>query len=103
MPSLSITPKYDPGPEIGIATPMRSTRSCAAAAVAARTMAPASASLLARFITPPPMGAANVPLRAAADEDTARLDAHARRAVRWRRRLSRTAGHGDRAFLHRQR
>src|SRR6059058_3695956 len=56
MPSLSITPKYEPGPEIGIATPMRTTRSCAAAAAAARTMAAASASLLASFITPPPVG-----------------------------------------------
>src|SRR3954471_6612933 len=56
MPSLSITPKYDPGPEIGIATPMRTARSCAATTVDARTMAPASASLLARFMTPPPVG-----------------------------------------------
>src|SRR5919204_6162739 len=56
MPSLSITPKYDPGPEIGIATPMRTTRSCAVAAADARTMAPASASLVAKFMTPPPMG-----------------------------------------------
>src|SRR5205807_6048988 len=56
MPSLSITPKYEPGPEIGIATPMRTTRSCAAAAADARTMAAAQARLLASFITPPPVG-----------------------------------------------
>src|ERR671934_1223411 len=56
MPSLSITPKYDPGPEIGIATPMRTTRSCADAVVVARMMTLASASLLARFMTPPPVG-----------------------------------------------
>ena len=32
MPSLPITPKYEPGPEIGISTPMRMTLSCAWAA-----------------------------------------------------------------------
>src|ERR671931_2248500 len=60
MPSLSITPKYDPGPEIGIATPMRTTRSCAAAAMVARATTLASASLLARFMTPLLWVAANV-------------------------------------------
>src|SRR3989442_11439038 len=60
MPSLPITPKYDPGPEIGIATPMRMTRSCACAARAAQANAKIAA-LTASFIGFPLSGdAANV-------------------------------------------
>src|SRR5690349_12876919 len=51
MPSLSITPKYEPGPEIGIATPMRMTRSCAVAIADAHTIAPASAIRIASFMS----------------------------------------------------
>src|SRR5882762_7060774 len=49
MPSLPITPKYEPGPEIGISTPMRMTFSCACAAKIAQAnarIAPLSASFM---------------------------------------------------------
>src|SRR5438552_3250508 len=49
MPSLPITPKYDPGPEIGISTPTRMTFSCACAAKVAQAnarIAPLSASFI---------------------------------------------------------
>src|SRR6266513_2161318 len=50
MPSLPITPKYDPGPEIGVSTPTRMTFfSCACAAKVAQAsarIAPSSASFI---------------------------------------------------------
>src|SRR3954464_3114591 len=54
LPSLPITPKYEPGPEIGISTPMRITLSCAIALNDAAAAAHASAAMNLSFIVPPP-------------------------------------------------
>src|SRR5512134_630814 len=58
MPSLPITPKYDPGPEIGISTPTRTTLSCACtangAAVSTVLNASATTDIDACFTEPPP-------------------------------------------------
>src|SRR5260221_13019844 len=53
MPSLPITPKYEPGPEIGISTPMRITRSCANALNAMAAANAAIAVLSTGFMDPP--------------------------------------------------
>src|SRR5258708_37125932 len=53
MPSLPITPKYEPGPEIGISTPMRITRSCAKALNAMAAANAAIAILSTGFMDPP--------------------------------------------------
>src|SRR5713226_3921956 len=60
MPSLPITPKYEPGPEIGVSTPMRMIFSCACAAKIAQANAK-TAALSASFMDSPSSGdAANV-------------------------------------------
>src|SRR5438477_4474847 len=59
MPSLSITPKYEPGPEIGISTPMRTTRSCANALNAMAAASAAIAVLSNGFMDSPSLGDAN--------------------------------------------
>src|SRR6185503_9628662 len=52
MPSLPITPKYEPGPEIGISTPMRITRSWASAPNAMTDSSVATAVLISFMGSP---------------------------------------------------
>src|SRR5678815_794462 len=53
MPSLPITPKYEPGPEMGISTPMRITRSWASAPNAKAAASAAKAVLISGFMKSP--------------------------------------------------